>query len=244
MWNCRIVALLMMCGLFLTTALAGAYEGDASLNGVTVSGRITFRGPVPRPELLPVHRDSAVCGPTIPNEAVMVDPAGRGVAAVVVSLDGVTKGKPATREAPVVIENRGCRFFQRSNAAIIGGLLEIKNTDPVLHNTHVRKDTRSGATLINVVQPVGVRPIRKPLLEAGLLDVRCDAHPFMHASILVFDHPYFAVTDETGVFTLTQVPAGTYRLRIWHEEFGSREKTIRVPDTRPVSVDFELALEE
>lgn len=219
------------------------YQVDPGLVWVTVSGRVSYVGAVPRPGQLPVYRDAAVCGERMPDESLQVDPQTRGIEGVIISLQGVTKGKAFPEDRTLVLENRACRFLSRISATV-PGVLEIKNTDPILHNTHVRHDSRYGPNLVNVVQPVGTRAIKKPIAEVGLLDVRCDAHPFMHASILVFDHPYFAVTDETGVFTLTQVPAGTYRLRIWHEKFGSREKTIRVPDTGPVTVDCELALEE
>jgi hypothetical protein len=32
----------------------------------------------------------------------------------------------------------------------------------------------------------------------------------------VTDHPYFAATDPSGRFTISQVPAGEYRLNAWH----------------------------
>jgi hypothetical protein len=82
------------------------------------------------------------------------------------------------------------------------------------------------------------------LHESGLLDIRCDAHAFMYASIHVFEHPYFAVTNESGRFELTHVPPGTYRLKVWHETLGVRERTVVVPDRDSVTVDVELYTEE
>jgi len=32
----------------------------------------------------------------------------------------------------------------------------------------------------------------------------------MQAYIHVFDHPFFAVTDERGAFSMTNIPAGKY----------------------------------
>lgn len=45
----------------------------------------------------------------------------------------------------------------------------------------------------------------------------CNIHPWMFGWVGVFDHPYFAVSDSDGRFEVKQVPAGKYRLRIWHE---------------------------
>jgi hypothetical protein len=211
------------------------YQVDPGLVGVTVSGRVAYVGAVPKPGQLPVYRDAAVCGERMPDESLQVDPQTRGIDGVIVSLHGVTKGKAFPEDRTLVLENRACRFLSRTSATV-PGMLEIKNTDPILHNTHVRHDSRYGPNLVNVVQPVGTRAIKKPIAEAGLLDVRCDAHPFMHAMIRVFDHPYFTVTDTTGHFQLTQVPAGTYRLMVWHELLRSQERTIVVPATGQVNV--------
>jgi hypothetical protein len=132
-----------------------------------------------------------------------------------------------------MLDNSDCRFSPRIWATVTGSQLEIKNADPVLHNTHILKDR---ATFLNVALPPGGRPIRKPLPNPGRLDVRCDAHKFMQASVHVFAHPYFAVTDDTGRFELTKVPPGTYQLRVWHETLGMQELTLQVPAKGSVTI--------
>jgi plastocyanin len=235
---------LLAWGVLCAVHGADAYEADPATVGATIGGRITIAGAIPKAKPLPVHRDSAVCGMTIPNEALIVDQGSRGITEVVVSLEGVTKGKPFPDTSTLVLENRTCRFFHRTNAVPVGSTLEIRNTDPILHNTHIRKDTRMGPTLINVSQPVGTKAILKPLSVPGFFDTRCDAHPFMVGSVHVFEHPYFTVTDETGSFAISKVPPGTYQLRIWHERLGVREKTIKVLDSASLTVDLSLEGEE
>jgi hypothetical protein len=39
----------------------------------------------------------------------------------------------------------------------------------------------------------------------------------MNAEIMVVAHPYYAVTDESGRFELTDVPPGQYQIVAWHE---------------------------
>ena len=240
----RAFALMLTCWIVEGAGAVGAYEVDTGLTGVTVRGRVTLVGSVPKTEQVTVHRDSKFCGEMMPIEAVEVDPGLGAIRGVVVSLKGVTKGKALVPEdARIVFENRTCRFIPRTNAAVVGSVLEIVNVDPIMHNTHVRKDGRFGPTVMNVVQPKGVGAIKKTLRDAGYLDIRCDAHTFMHASVHVFTHPYFAVTDETGLFELKQVPPGTYQLRIWHETLGTMEKTTSVPTTGSVTVDVKLRSE-
>lgn len=39
----------------------------------------------------------------------------------------------------------------------------------------------------------------------------------MSAEMMVVQHPYYAVTDESGKFEFTDVPPGTYQIVAWHE---------------------------
>ena len=228
--------LMMILGAVMTES-ARAYEVDPSAGKTTVRGQITFRGPAPPVERVTVLRDSAFCGEAVTNESLLVDRPSNGIAAVVVSLEGVTAGKPLPEERRLALENRACRFSPHVKAVPAGSQLEISNADQVLHNTHIRK---SDTTFLNVALPPGGKTIRKPLADPGRLDVRCDAHRFMRATIHVFEHPYFAVTDAAGRFELTQVPPGVYRLRVWHETLGGREKTVTVPAQGNTIANMEL----
>lgn len=230
------------CAMALPVA-PSAYEVDADLVGATLGGQVVLEGRLPKLDPLPVHRDSAVCGARIPNEALVVDPDGKGISAVVISLEGVQRGKPVPPNETVIVKNLTCRFVGRASAATVGASLELRNNDPILHNTHVRKDAKFGPTVMNVAQPVGVRAILKPLTEPGLLDVRCDAHPFMRASIHVFDHPYHTVTDAQGRFELNDVPAGAYTLRAWHELLGSEQATVTVTEGGRIHLTINMAAE-
>lgn len=244
MWKASIVPILVL-GLLAVLEPVMAYEGDPSVAGVTVSGRVLYTGSLPKPDRVPVHRDSRFCGETVSIDKIQVERASGGIDDVVISLEGIGRGKPLVPDKTVItFENRTCRFVPRTNVAVVGSVLEILNRDPILHNTHMRIDGRSGPTIINVVQPAGVDVIMKTLQIAGFFDIRCDAHTFMQASMHVFEHPYFAISDSTGRFEMAQVPPGTYRLRMWHEALGTRTKTITVPSTGPLTVDLGLSPEE
>ncbi len=52
----------------------------------------------------------------------------------------------------------------------------------------------------------------------GVVNSKCNGgHVWMNAEMFVAPHPYYAVTDETGVFELTDVPPGEYEIVAWHD---------------------------
>jgi hypothetical protein len=71
----------------------------------------------------------------------------------------------------------------------------------------------------------------------GLVNLKCNGgHVWMNAEMMVVPHPYYAVTDESGRFELTDVPPGEYQIVAWHEGWGivSRESTFDVLTERRV----------
>ncbi|MEE9181270.1 MAG: carboxypeptidase regulatory-like domain-containing protein, partial [candidate division NC10 bacterium] len=73
--------------------------------------------------------------------------------------------------------------------------------------------------------------VRVTLDTPGLLRVICDVgHVWMRAYVFVTDSSFAAVTNGQGRFVLTGVPAGTYRLRAWHEQLGTIARRVNVQD--------------
>ena len=229
------VAVLITCGVLGACGAVEEYQGDPAIRGATLSGQIHAGGPLPKLDPIQVYRDNEVCGELMPSEALLIE-------GKINSLEGVTQGKPMHYDHMIVIESRNCRFVPRVNAAVLGTLLAIQSTDTIMHNTHVRTNGRFGETVLNVLQPAGARGVQKRLTTEGSLDVRCDIHPFMRASIHVFGHPYFTISDSSGKFELTRVPPGTYRLVMWHEILGMREQPITVPAEGDVTLEIELGM--
>ena len=51
----------------------------------------------------------------------------------------------------------------------------------------------------------------------GIVRVFCEIHSHMSAFILVFSHPFFAMTDSEGRYRIDNVPPGTYTVVAWNE---------------------------
>jgi uncharacterized protein (DUF2141 family) len=120
--------------------------------------------------------------------------------------------------------------------------MKVRNDDPVLHNSHfylLRADS-SKKNVINLALPKqGVEIGKKKILrKPGLLSVQCDAHDFMQAWVWVAENPYAVVTGDDGSFSLSDVPAGSYKLTIWHEELGEKTVDVTVEAGKAANVDF------
>jgi plastocyanin len=101
--------------------------------------------------------------------------------------------------------------------AAVGTQIEVRNQDPVAHNTHLFDGRR---TLFNVALPSAGAQTRKLLARAGLFDVRCDMHPWMRAWVFVPPEEHHAVLWRPGEVSLPEIEPGRYRLRTWQPARG------------------------
>lgn len=148
------------------------------------------------------------------------------------------KDAPRARVAPTHAEIRQLNetFIPRAVAVTVGSEVSFPNADPFYHNVFSLSRPR---TFDLGRYPTGqTRTVRfdKP----GLVKVFCQIHSHMSASIMIFDHPWFAVPDAEGRFTLTDLPAGTHRLVAWHERLGETGVDIRLSGGETTAMDFVL----
>jgi plastocyanin len=221
-------------------AICAAAGSVAAAPMGTITGTIRLAGDAPKRPALEVFKHKEVCGESVPDDRLVVGPGG-GVRYAVVTLTGVKAGRKPERDQTLVLDNRGCRFEPHVLTAEVGQWLELRNSDPVLHNA----DARIGQeTVFNVALPPG-RQVRKPLARPGLMAITCDVrHTWMSAFVDVADHPYHAVTDTYGAYEIRDVPAGTYTLRVWQEELGTREQAVTVKDGATATADVTFAARE
>ena len=243
-YYCIVIGLVMLADVVSTavvgTASSVSLAASDGQGTSAVRGRVIYAGQVPPPQLVTVHRDSKTCGESLLWETFGVDPATRGLEGVVVSVEGVPPSPEALAARDITLESSHCRFIPRVSATTIGSTITFRNSDPILHNSQLHQPNNLLPIRMNVLQPSKVPDVSKVLTESGVFEVRCNIHPFMHASILVFDHPYFTVTDGTGEFKLQGIPAGIYKLRFRHENLGVMEKILTVGGDGATDLTIEL----
>jgi plastocyanin len=211
-----IVCAALIC---LTTAPAA---GAAAIRGVVVLNGVVEQ------KKLPVTIDQYICGKEKPADDLVVS-AQRGVRSAVVWLQTPppSAGWPS---APVKVEmdQKGCVFVPRVVLVPAGGTVEFLNSDRLLHNLH--SSSRENPTF-NRTQPKG-RAIPIAFARPEIIRINCDLHSWMRGWVVVADHPFYALTNETGEFSLPGVPPGKYTLQIWQESLGitTREIAVREED--------------
>jgi plastocyanin len=139
----------------------------------------------------------------------------RKFSGVVVWLEptGKTVGAPPDARALAVMSQKGKAFTPHVLAIPAGASVDFPNFDPIFHNAF---SSYSGQVFDVGLYPPG-RSRTVTFKREGVVRVFCNIHSTMSAVIVVLNTPYFAVSDDSGNFTIADVPAGEYRLRVYHE---------------------------
>ena len=220
--------------LLISAGLLPANKGTGM-----ISGKILLdREPPVLPQIV-VDKNVTFCGEILTDPVLVVE--NRGIQGAVVSLDWDGDIDPSgDLILPINLQSRGCQFQPRIHATQLDNYLILNSADEITHNPHGwwnNKKTVFNITLLNPTQK-----FKRKLRWVGTYRVECDTHTWMKAYILVFKHPFYAVTDKKGYFQLENIPAGTHTLRVWHEILGEQITTVIVEPEKTVEKNFVLPL--
>ncbi len=205
----------------------------------TVSGQVRFEGPVPAQTPLQLGGWSACRAQHpdgLPLAADLLVHNGKLQNAVVSITDGLGERVFAVPEEPVDSDQRGCVFIPRILTVRVGQPLRFLNSDPMAHNVRSSPQRAQPWNLSLGVKGAS-RTIRIHTPE-NRIPITCDIHGWMRAFVAVFDHPYFALTDAEGNFSLVNVPPGVYVIEAWHERLGVQQKRIELGPQKKHEISF------
>jgi len=212
----------------------------AASSGVALRGRVLFNGPAPQRPAINMSKDAACIkihgDKRVLSEELIVGDGGGVKNAFVYVRRGAPKIDYPVPDKIVELDQKGCMYHPRVQGMMAGQKLKVLNSDPVTHN--VRSfPVRNRA--FNFGQPADSGP-RERVLETAepQIEIQCDIHPWMHAYLFVMDHPFFAVSDATGGWSIEGLPPGQYSLAIWHEQLGKQQQDIKVVDQTLDGVNF------
>lgn len=232
-----VPACLIAFGVTSAEAAYTVLDGGVA-DGGTITGRVTFDGTPPVPVMLTPDEDVEACGGDRPSEALVVSSSG-GIKNVVLSIEGIGSGKAWDFSEKFVYDQENCKFvphvllIQPRTAGV------VTNSDNVGHNFHtISKGIFSTNKKINANAEMAVpaNKIRRP----GVVRAKCDIHSWMSGWWIVAESPYAVLTDEDGGFSIGDIPAGTYTVRIWHETLGESEQSVVVEPNGTTDISVSL----
>jgi hypothetical protein len=195
-----------------------AYRPTALSATGSVGGTISLQG-ASADRTVAIARDNLVCGDSA--SVTETDANGMSLSNVLVWIDGLTAGKrlPEVRRETLTIER--CRFTPRLLAVTAGTTINVFSRDGMTHTWRFyREGVEQPIDEIWTVDVGQVVPSEKIAKEPGIVEARDVQQPWARGYVAVFDHPYFAVTDDKGAFTIDSLPPGTYTVKVWHERMA------------------------
>ena len=199
---------------------AGAADGS-------IQGRVEIRQVLPSSERRPTVSDFGT-----PRERDLVDRLKS-----VVYLEAAPRGAFERSEpGRAVMNQRNETFVPHLLAITTGTVVDFPNGDPFFHNVF----SLSKANRFDLGRYPSGKQKSVQFTQPGIVRVFCEIHSHMNAFILVFSHPFFAVTDDSGRYRIADVPAGAYNVIAWNEGRASEPKSVSVPGGGTTELDFEL----
>ena len=212
--------IIVVCMMFFVSVLF--------IEAGTLKGHVKYDGKPPKKKRLRMDADpvcgSAHSGPVYNENFKMAEDGSMEEA--LIYLKGVSYSKGAPSES-AILDQKGCVYEPHVFGMIAGQQLLIKNSDATLHNIHSMPKKNKE---FNFAMPKVVKEKKSTFTksEPNPFYIKCDVHPWMKTWVLVSDHPYFAVTDKEGNFSISGIPPGTYEVICWQEKFKKKPLTASV----------------
>ena len=218
---------------------ADAIPAGTVLGQASISGRVLYTGEPVKPQPISMGSD-ATCSRKHDGDPIKEDlvvGADGGLRHVFVHVRSGLPSRPfAPAAEPVTLDQRGCTYRPHVVGIQVGQPLLIVNSDPTLHNVHTMSQANKPFNFGMSVE--GQKATRYFAEPEVMIKAKCDVHPWMASFIGVVAHPYFAVTDEAGRFSLSGLPAGSYEIETWHETLGTKVQSVTLSEGEKKEISF------
>ena len=241
----KVLVTLLLSAMLASTAFAG-----------TITGTVMYDGDAPaRPALTATKDQHCIDAVTGTKSEALVVSKGKGIKNVVIYAR-VRGAKVTVPDKNPVMDQKGCAYYPHVLAVVAGSTVDITSSDPIAHNVHSHAK-KNDAINYQIPQPGKVIPHK--IAKAEEIKFTCDIHAWMTGYIVAVNSNFFTVTGykdadgawissddyeksaDTGGYSIADVPAGKVRVVAWHEELGSANKTVEVPASGDIAVNFTSA---
>ena len=247
MKNLKTIIVLLICGTMTSIAFAANVTGTVTYDKTEPTTRKALAIKTQEQHCIDATKDA--------KEEELVVSKGKGIQNVVVYVRMSGQKGTALKENPKV-DQKGCRYLPHVIAVPVGTTVDFTSDDPVAHNVHSHAAKNEAKNFL--IQKKGLI-IPYAITKAEAIKLTCDIHAWMSGYIVAVDSNYYTVTgqkddkgnyihpddyeksDDTGKYTIKDVPAGRARVVVWHEKLGSANKIVQVPASGDLKVDFKAS---
>jgi plastocyanin len=216
----------------VTATIAAAPRASApSLRTARITGIVTVTAATRAPLASAAYASRRIAVPS--------NTAGSELANVVVFVKGAAFDGALPRVAGRMVQQDE-QFVPRLLAITRGSVVEFPNDDPYFHDVF----SLSKAAAFDLGSYARGKSRSMRFTKAGLVKVFCHLHSHMSASIMVFDHPYFAMPEADGSFAIDNLPPGRYTVSAWHERIGESSHAVVLTAGGTAEVQFSLPVVE
>lgn len=141
-------------------------------------------------------------------------------------------------EEHAVMDQKNLTFIPHVLPVVKGATVDFLNSDDVLHNVFTPDKCAEKMNL--GTWPKGDSKSYTFNEEGCQSVLLCNVHPEMEAWVLVLQNSHFSKTEKDGIYEIKDVPAGKYKLAVWHEKLKAKSVEIEVPEEGEIEVDFKL----
>jgi plastocyanin len=143
--------------------------------------------------------------------------------------------------AAIDVEQKGRQFNPLVSVVQTGTNIHFPNKDNVRHHVYSFSPAKKFELKLYSGVPANPVTFNKP----GTVVIGCNIHDAMLAYIHIVDTPYFAKTDLTGVAKISNLPEGSYELKVWHYALQAENKPMQQSITinahyQPVAIELDI----
>ncbi len=219
-----LAVVLVACGaLILGQKVSAAGEGK-------ITGTVKLDGAAPHMRGIDMSKDPYCVKANSASPAHMettVVGSGGGLENVAVYISEGYSGPAEASTTEPVFDQKNCMYTPHVLAMDVNQKFKVTTSDQTTHNIHPLPNPMTGNIPWNQSQPPGAAPVEKSWKAEEVIPVQCNIHPWMHGWFVVVKGPY-ATTDDSGNFTINNVPPGSYTVTAWHEPDEKQTQKVTV----------------
>src|SRR5580692_6631284 len=216
-----LVVLVSCAALILSQKVTAAGEGK-------ITGTVKLDGAAPHMKGIDMSKDPFCSKAHATDPAHLetyVTGANGGLENVVLYIFDWSGAAQASTAVPV-FDQKNCMYTPHVLAMDVGQTFKVTTSDQTAHNIHPLPNPMVNVGW-NQSQPPGAPAIEKSWKAAEVIPVQCNIHPWMHGWFVVVKGPY-ATTDDSGNYTINNVPPGNYTVTAWHEPDETQTQKVTV----------------